>query len=110
MPSPHPNFKFKIPSANEASSSPSPQDLQRRQAFWIWCLGWFCCLGPGLLDFSAAAAPREPIRLHPENPHYFLWRGQPTLLITAGEHYGAVMNLDFDGGRYLDELKAHRFN
>ena len=38
----------------------------------------------------------EPIRLHPEKPHYFLWRGKPTVLITGGEHYGAVMNLDFD--------------
>jgi len=32
------------------------------------------------------------------------------VLITAGEHYGAVMNLDFDYKRYLDELKANRFN
>jgi len=51
-----------------------------------------------------------PIQLHPDNPHYFLWRGKPTVLITSGEHYGAVINLDFDCGRYLDELKKHRFN
>jgi hypothetical protein len=36
----------------------------------------------------------EPIRIHPESAHYFLWRGKPTVLITAGEHYGAVLNLD----------------
>jgi len=52
----------------------------------------------------------EPIRLHPSNPHYFQFRGRPTILITAGEHYGAVMNLDFDYGRYLDVLKADGFN
>ena len=52
----------------------------------------------------------QPIQLHPDNPHYFLWRGKPTLLITSGEHYGAVMNLDFDYVPYLDELKTHRFN
>src|SRR5688572_4749602 len=52
----------------------------------------------------------EPIRLHPDNPHYFLWRGKPTVLVTAGEHYGALMNLDFDYARYLDELKTNRFN
>src|ERR1051325_3974575 len=57
-----------------------------------------------------AAEVAQPIRLHPDNPHYFLWRGQPTVLITAGEHYGAVMSLDFDYQRYLDELQAHRFN
>jgi hypothetical protein len=63
----------------------------------------------GLFGFLAqAAAP--PIHLHPANPHYFLWRGQPTVLITSGEHYGAVLNLDFDFARYLEELKAHRFN
>ena len=60
---------------------------------------------------SPGSAPRPvPIRLHPDNPHYFLWRGKPTVLITSGEHYGAVINLDFDYVRYLDQLQAHRFN
>ena len=59
---------------------------------------------------AAAAAAAEPIRLHPENPHYFLFRGRPTILITATEHYGAVLNLDFDYIRYLDTLKSHGFN
>lgn len=27
-----------------------------------------------------------PISLHPDNPHYFLFRGKPTVLITSGEH------------------------
>jgi dienelactone hydrolase len=56
------------------------------------------------------ASADEPIRLHPENPRYFLWRGQPAVLITAGEHYGTAMNLDFDYARYLDVLKSNRFN
>jgi len=64
----------------------------------------------GMLAVFPRAHAAEPIRLHPDNPHYFLWRGKPAVLITAGEHYGAVMNLDFDCVRYLDELKAHRFN
>jgi len=60
---------------------------------------------------AEAVAPQPvPIRLHPDNPHYFLWRGKPTVLITSGEHYGAVMNLDLDYVRYLDELKACGFN
>ena len=59
---------------------------------------------------TASPSAVQPIRLHPENPHYFLWRGAPAILITAGEHYGAVMNLDFDYSRYLAELKANRFN
>jgi len=49
----------------------------------------------------------EPIKLHPDNPHYFLFRGKPTVLITSGEHYGAVINLDFDYRRYLKTLESH---
>jgi len=65
----------------------------------------------GLAAVGAAATPsHEPLRLHPDNPHYFLWRGKPTVLITSGEHYGAVLNLDFDYGPYLAELERHGLN
>jgi len=53
---------------------------------------------------------RQPIQLHPGNPHYFLWRDKPTVLITSGEHYGAVLNRDFDYVTYLDTLAAYGFN
>ena len=46
-----------------------------------------------------------PLRLHPRNPHYFLFRGKPTVLIGSGEHYGAVLNQDFDYTKYLDTLR-----
>lgn len=59
---------------------------------------------------NQAAANPKPISLDPQNPHYFLYHGKPTLLITSGEHYGAVLNLDFDYKKYLDELKAHGLN
>jgi len=59
---------------------------------------------------AMGAQPDRPISLHPDNPHYFLFRGKPAVLITSGEHYGAVLNLDFDHGPYLDELKSHGFN
>lgn len=51
-----------------------------------------------------------PLSLHPENPHYFLFRNKPTILITSAEHYGAVMNLDFDFTRYLTTLQQEGFN
>ena len=51
-----------------------------------------------------------PIRLHSENTHYFQFRGKPAILIGSTEHYGAVMNLDFDYIRYLDELSAKGLN
>ncbi|MGQ9524156.1 MAG: hypothetical protein ACUVTZ_04865 [Armatimonadota bacterium] len=62
------------------------------------------------LVLLAATQVSEPIALHPDNSHYFIFRGKPTVLITSGEHYGAVLNLDFDYVPYLDELKANRFN
>jgi hypothetical protein len=60
-----------------------------------------------MVSGSWAAAP---LALHPENPHYFLFRGQPTIIITSGEHYGAVLNLDFDYVSYLDELQSRQLN
>ncbi len=48
--------------------------------------------------------------LHPDNPRYLLFRGRPTLVITSGEHYGAVLNLDFDYRRYLDTLARDGMN
>src|SRR6187399_3709660 len=50
------------------------------------------------------------LALHPQNPHYFLFRGKPTILITSGEHYGAVLNLDFDYATYLKTLRADGLN
>jgi hypothetical protein len=62
-----------------------------------------------LLLCSCSKSP-APISLHPENPHYFLFRGKPTILIGSTEHYGAVLNLDFDYIAYLDELAAADLN
>jgi hypothetical protein len=52
----------------------------------------------------------RPIRLHPANPHYFLFRGKAVALITSGEHYGAVLNADVDYRRYLATLEADGLN
>ena len=62
---------------------------------------------------ALASIPRAaelPLQLHPGNPHYFVYKGRPTVLITSGEHYGAVLNLAFDYVAYLDELKRNGFN
>jgi hypothetical protein len=56
------------------------------------------------------AAKPQPIRLHPANPHYFLFRGKAVALITSGEHYGAVLNQDFDYHRYLATLESDGLN
>ena len=59
---------------------------------------------------TTQAAKSQPIRLHPANPHYFLFRGKAVALITSGEHYGAVLNRDFDYRRYLATLEADGLN
>ena len=44
------------------------------------------------IGLAAQAVPdgrRQTLRLHPDNPRYFLFRGKPTVVITSGEHYGA---------------------
>ncbi|HTZ57452.1 MAG TPA: hypothetical protein VMB49_05110 [Acidobacteriaceae bacterium] len=61
-----------------------------------------------VLFLSHACA--EPIAVDPANPHYYLFHGKPTILITSAEHYGAIVNLDFDYVAYLDALKAHGLN
>jgi Family of unknown function (DUF6298) len=50
----------------------------------------------------------QAIRIHPENPKYFLFRGKPLVLITASEHYGSVMNRPFNYERYLDDAAKHK--
>lgn len=61
------------------------------------------------LQFHLATAA-DPIRLHPENGHYFQWKGRPTILVTSGEHYGALLNLDFDFVRYFAALERDGLN
>ncbi|MBN2764019.1 MAG: hypothetical protein JXR41_13075 [Bacteroidales bacterium] len=60
--------------------------------------------GPG------GASSYFPISLDKSNPHYFTFRGKPTILITSAEHYGSVINLDFDYVTYLDILQNYGFN
>ncbi len=52
----------------------------------------------------------QPLRLHPDNPRYFEYRGKPMVLVTSGEHYGAVLNSRFDYRRYLDTLQRDGLN
>ena len=63
-----------------------------------------------ILLWAVPAGRAEPIRAHPDNPHYYLFRGRPTVLVTSAEHYGAVMNRAFDYHAYLDALKSHGLN
>lgn len=51
------------------------------------------------------------LRVHPANPKVFEFRGRPIVLLTASEHYGAVINRPFQFERYLADAadKHHTF-
>jgi len=51
-----------------------------------------------------------PVRKHPDNPHYFSYKGKPLVTITTDEMYGAVINLDFDYIPFLDRLHEYGMN
>ncbi|HEY3283892.1 MAG TPA: hypothetical protein VGN26_16620 [Armatimonadota bacterium] len=59
---------------------------------------------------APATSEAAPVSLHPKNPHYLLFRGRPTVLIGSTEHYGAVLNQDFDYHTYLKELEKSGLN
>ncbi len=63
-----------------------------------------------LLTTALFAQSNGAFQLHPQNPHYFLYQNQPTVLVGSGEHYGAVINLDFDYKTYLQTLSQDSLN
>ena len=107
--------RYHAPREPARSSFPAPRAGDSGKSYEVTS-SRFLALALTALAASAPAAPAAqtaaaaPIALHPENPHYFLWRGRPTILITSAEHYGAVINLDFDYRKYLDTLAADGMN
>jgi len=76
---------------------------------WRKTFRLIACLAIGTFGIHVRGA-HAPLSLHPDNPHYFLFRGKPTVPITSGEHYGAVLNLDFNHRKYLDTLAKDGLN
>lgn len=60
--------------------------------------------------FNKPEVPEGIVALYTENPRYIEYKGKPTILITSAEHYGAVVNLDFDYSSYLQTLSEEGFN
>jgi hypothetical protein len=58
----------------------------------------------------SATVGGAPLQLHPENPRYFLYKDKPLIIITSGEHYGAVLNSEFDYKKYLAALQETGMN
>src|SRR5437667_12053666 len=71
-----------------ASTDSSRLSLNQMQQF-LHRLGFPLWLSTSLLVLGQiAGASPAPLALHPQNPHYFLFRGKPTVLITSCAHYG----------------------
>lgn len=45
-----------------------------------------------------------------KNPRYLSFRGKPILSVGSGEHYGAVLNADFDFQPYLKDMASYGLN
>ena len=63
-----------------------------------------------LLLLSVPIAAQQPISLLPANPHYFLFRGKPTVLVSDSENGQAYLNPNFEYVSYLDTLQKYGFN
>ena len=63
-----------------------------------------------LVLMTGAALCAAPVQVDQTNPHYYSFRGKPTLLITSAEHYGAMINKDFDYVAYFDRLHSYGLN
>ncbi len=64
---------------------------------------------PQWLPCCPASSPKHSGCI-PATAHYFEYQGNPALLITSGEHYGAVLNRDFDYRKYLDTVARDGLN
>ncbi len=51
-----------------------------------------------------------PVRLYRRNPHYLQYRRKPVVLVSSAEHYGSLINTDFDYVAHLDTLASYGFN
>ena len=84
-----------------------------RRAFVLTLAGLFLSIatdGPAVRSARAQTSASGPLRASAANPHYLEYRGHPILLISSAEHYGAVINQDFDFVPYLAELERHGLN
>jgi hypothetical protein len=81
---------------------------QSLKVYRILCL---FCISFLVLAFDPVLAQKgQVLKLHPKNHHYFLYRNKPAVIIGSGEHYGAVMNGNFDYTLYLRTLQQEGLN
>lgn len=60
--------------------------------------------------YSGRLYAQNILRLCPDNHHYLMYQNKPVILITSAEHYGALLNLDFDYITYFNALQKRGMN
>jgi hypothetical protein len=83
--------------------------MEHRQFVLIYACVFVVALSLSCLN-PAVAQQSGVLQLHSKNPHYFLYKSKPTVIVGSGEHYGAVMNGDFDYTVYLRTLQQEGLN
>jgi hypothetical protein len=71
------------------------------------------CLIPILFFAIVSCTTQKPdgvLKRNEINPRYLDFRGKPVILMGSTEHYGALLNLDFDYVQYFDELQRCGLN
>jgi hypothetical protein len=63
-----------------------------------------------ILFYPDKIEAQKTLRLFPANHHYLMYQNKPVILLTSGEHYGALLNPDFDYIKYLDALQKEGMN
>jgi hypothetical protein len=64
----------------------------------------------GFAVLITLSCSHKPVEVWSKNPHYLSYKHKPLLLITSDQHYGAVIDLDFDFITYLDYLAENGMN
>ncbi len=54
---------------------------------------------------NAESKKTSVFSVHPNNHRVFMYQGKPMKILTSAEHYGAVVNGDFDYDVYLKEMR-----
>jgi Cellulase (glycosyl hydrolase family 5) len=63
-----------------------------------------------VLLFPISILAQSTLRVSEKYPRYFEYQGKPLILLGSGEHYGAVLNPDFDYQQYLNTIAAEGLN
>jgi len=63
-----------------------------------------------ILKLKVMTSSTGPVSVYAANPHYLFYNGKPIILLTSDQHYGAVVNADFNYVGFLKKLGSRGLN